>query len=169
MKEETDRIMEGTSYEANGHFYHDAMTLMTCSKTKTYMQINDLLKYWLLPLDNLQARTRYHNSIPGDSPELMPLDETLNMDIHSSVRYHVAITAHLAKENTNKFTFSTPREVSNAYLRLVDPISGNAPSSRRIIQDCEKWVRSLQNIRQAGGKIVEGFGRNGHRQGHEGK
>jgi hypothetical protein len=99
----------------------------------------------------------------------MPLDETLNMDIHSSARYHVAITAHLAKENKKKFTFSTPKEVSNAYLRLVDPISGNAPSSRRIIQDCEKWVRSLKKIRQAGGKIVEGFGRNGHRRGHEGK
>jgi hypothetical protein len=169
MKEETDRIVEGISYEGNVQFYHDALTLMMCSKTKAYMQKNDLLKYWLLPLENLQAGTRYHNSIPGDSPELMPLDGTLNMDIHSSARYHVAITAHLAKENKKKFTFSTPREVSNAYLRLVDPISGNAPSSRRIIQDCEKWVRSLQKIRQAGGKIVEGFGRNGHRRGHEGK
>jgi hypothetical protein len=84
MKEETDIIMEGTSYEGSGQFYHDALMLMTCRKTKAYMQKNDLLKYWLLPLKNLQAGTRYHNSIPGDSPKLFPLDETLNMDIHSS-------------------------------------------------------------------------------------
>jgi hypothetical protein len=44
----------------------------------------NLLKYWLLPLEDLQRGTRYHNSIPGDSPELMPLDET-----H---RYHLKIT-----------------------------------------------------------------------------
>jgi Ca2+-dependent lipid-binding protein len=66
------------------------------------MQKNDLLKYWLLPLENLQAGTKYHNSIPGDSTKLMPLDETLNMYIHSSARYHVTITAHLAKENKTK-------------------------------------------------------------------
>jgi hypothetical protein len=132
MKEETERIIEGTSYKGHGQFYHDALTLMTCSKTKSNMQKNEFFKYWLLPLENLQAGTRYHNSIPGDSPELMPWDETLNMDIHSSARYHFAITAHLAKENKKKFTFS-------------------------------------KKIRQAGGKIVEGFGRNGHWRGHEGK
>jgi hypothetical protein len=42
----------------------------------------------------------------------MLLDETLNMDIHSSARYHVAITSHLAKNDPKKFTFSTPKEVS---------------------------------------------------------
>jgi hypothetical protein len=62
MKEETDRIMEGTSYEGIGQFNHDALALMTCSNTKAYMQKNDSLKYWLLPLENLQVGTRYHNS-----------------------------------------------------------------------------------------------------------
>jgi hypothetical protein len=133
------------------------------------MEQNGLLKYWLLPLEGLQAGTRYHNSIPGDSPELMPLDETLNMDIHSSDRYDEAITAHLAKSDPNKFTFSTPKEVSNAYLPLVDDVTGNVPSSHRIVQDCDKWEGTLEKIRKAEGKIVEGFGRNGHRRGHNGK
>jgi hypothetical protein len=44
---------------------------------------HNLLKYWLLPIEDLQKRTQYHNSIPGDSPEMMPLDEVLNMDIHA--------------------------------------------------------------------------------------
>jgi hypothetical protein len=38
MKEETERIMEGTAYEGHGQFYHDALTLMMGSKTKAYMQ-----------------------------------------------------------------------------------------------------------------------------------
>jgi hypothetical protein len=126
MKKETDIVMEGTSYDGKGQFYHDAMTLVICNKTKQYMQDNDLLKYWLLLLEGLQAGTRYHNFIPGDNPELMPTDKTLNMNIHSSARYHVAITAHLAKNDPKKFTFSTPKEVSSAYLRLVDNVISNA-------------------------------------------
>jgi hypothetical protein len=52
----------------------------------------------------------------------------------------------------------------------VNPNTGGAPSSRRVIQDCDKWLRSLEKIRKAGGKIVEGFGRNGHRHSsHRGK
>jgi hypothetical protein len=128
------------------------------------------LRYWLLPLESLQEGTRYQNSILGDSPELMPLDETLNMDIHVSARYHVAITSHLENDNPLKFSFSTPKEISRAYLRIVNPNTGGAPSSRRVIQDCDKWLRSLEKIRKAGGKIVEGFGRNGHRHSsHRGK
>jgi hypothetical protein len=34
MKKETDREMKGTCYEGKGQFYHDAMMLMTCNKTK---------------------------------------------------------------------------------------------------------------------------------------
>jgi hypothetical protein len=161
--------MEGTSHEGKGKFYHDALTLMTCIKTKQYIQDNVLLKYWLLPLEGLQAGTRYHNSIPDDSPELMPFDETLNMDIHSSARYQVAITVHLAKNDPKKFTFLTPKEVSSAYLQFIDDATGNTPSLHRIVQDCDKWEKSLEKIRQAGGKIVEGFGRNGHRRGHKRK
>jgi hypothetical protein len=50
------------------------------------MNKHNLLRYWLLPLENLQEGTRYQNSIPGDSPELMSLDETLNIDIRNGGR-----------------------------------------------------------------------------------
>jgi hypothetical protein len=53
---------------------------MTCKKSIKYMQDKDYLKHWLLPLEGLQHGTIYNESIPGDSPELMPLYETLNMD-----------------------------------------------------------------------------------------
>jgi hypothetical protein len=73
--------------------------------TKMDNHMKKEIKYWLLPLEGLQAGTRYHNSIPDDSPELMPLDETLNMDIHLSARYHVAITAHLCEKRPQEIHF----------------------------------------------------------------
>jgi hypothetical protein len=88
----------------------------------------------------------------------MPLDETLDMDIHASARYHVAITSHLPNDDPRKYSISTPKEISGAYLFLVDPSTGGAPSSTRIVQDCEKWIRSLGKIREVGGKMVQGFG-----------
>jgi hypothetical protein len=142
---------------------------MTCKKSIKYMKDKDYFKHWILPLEGLQHGTRYNESIPGDSPELMPLDETLNMDIDASVHYHVAITAYLPNDDPIKYSFSMPDEISRAYLHLVHPVTGGDPSCNRIVQDCEKWIRSQMKIRQAGGKMVEGFGRNGHRRGNQGK
>lgn len=135
---ETKRVMKGTKNEGNGLWYHDALSLMTCKKSVQYMKQKGIFDNWLLPWGRLQEGTRYNESIPGDSPELMPLDETLNMDIHASARYHVAITSHLPNDDPRKFSFATPNEISRAYLRLVDYVTGGAPSSTRIIQDCEK-------------------------------
>jgi hypothetical protein len=86
------------------------------------------------------------------------------MDIHATAHYHVAITSHLPNDDPIKYYFSTPEEISRAYLHLVDPATGGAPSLTRIVQDCEKWIKSLGKIREAGVKMVQGFGRNGHRE-----
>jgi hypothetical protein len=146
MKDETDWVMKGTKYEGKSHFYHDALTLMTCTKMKAYMNKHNLRRYWLLPQENLQEGTRYQNSIPGDSPELMPLDETLNMDIHVSARYHVAITSHLQNDNPLKFLFSTPKEISREYLRIVNPDTGGGlhhlgESFKTVTNGSEVWKR----------------------------
>jgi hypothetical protein len=101
--------MEGTKCEGKGQFYHDALALMTCKKTKAYMQKHNLLQYWLLSLEDLQEGTIYRNSIIGDSPELMPLDKTLNMNVHTAARRHVALTSHLPNDNPKKFSFTTPK------------------------------------------------------------
>jgi hypothetical protein len=69
------------------------------------------------------------------------------MEIHASARYHVSITSHLPNGDPKKYYFPTPKEISRAYLRLVDPTTGGAPSSKRIVQDCEKWIRSLGKTR----------------------
>jgi hypothetical protein len=110
---------------------------MTYNKSKAYMKEHNLLKYWLLPLEKLQAGTRYNDSIPGDSPELMPLDDTLNQDIHSSARYHVAITSHLPKDDPRKFSFATPKEISRTSALWTNTLE--APAH---LDESSKTVRS---------------------------
>jgi hypothetical protein len=124
MVEETQKVTKGTNHEGHGKFYHDVLTLMTCKKSIRNMKDRDYFKHWILPLEGLQHGTRYNESIPGDIPELMPLDETLNMDIHASARFHVAITAYLPDGDPIKYSFSTPKEISRAHLRLVHPVTG---------------------------------------------
>jgi hypothetical protein len=102
------------------------------------MNKHNLLRYWLLLLENLQEGTRYHNSIPGDITELMPLDETLNMDIHASAGYHVVITSHLYNDNPLKFSFSTPKEISRAYFRIVNPDTGGGDPSSSAYWPCTR-------------------------------
>jgi hypothetical protein len=139
---ETKKVMKGTQNEGQGLWYHNALSLMTCQKSGQYMKAKGIFNNWLLPWGRLQEGTRYHESIPGDSLELMPLDETLDV----SARCHVAITSHLPNDDPRKYYLSTPKDISRAYLRLVDPETGGAPSSTRIVQDCEKWIRSLEEI-----------------------
>jgi hypothetical protein len=86
MCDEVDRVTKSTKHEGEVKFYHGALTLTACEKSKAYMCEHNLLKYWLMPIKDLQKRTQHHNSIPGDSPEMMPLDETRNMDIHACAR-----------------------------------------------------------------------------------
>jgi hypothetical protein len=96
----------------------------------------------LLPLEGLQEGTRYTSSIPGDSPEIMPLNETLNMDIHSRDKYHVALMDHLPNDDPKIFSFATPKRspAGASTLWILKPM---AP---RMIQDCDKWIISLEKI-----------------------
>jgi hypothetical protein len=136
---ETKIVMKVTPYEGKGLWYHDALSLMTCNKSIHYMKEKGIFKNWLLPLGRLQEGTRYHESIQGDSPELLLLDETLNMDSHVSARYHVTITSHLPNNDPLKFSFSTHKEISRAYLRHVDPVIGSAPLQKELSRNVRNW------------------------------
>jgi hypothetical protein len=62
MVDEVNRVMKGTKHEGEGQFYHDALTLMTCAKSKAYMMEHDLLKYWLLGVEPGTAEKRVPRS-----------------------------------------------------------------------------------------------------------
>ena len=52
------------------------------------MRQNGYLHKWLFPLNGLQDGTPYAGRPLGNSPEFMPLDNSLNRDIIHSFRMH---------------------------------------------------------------------------------
>jgi hypothetical protein len=146
-------------------FYHDALSLMVCDETKQWMQTKGYLKHWILPACGLQHGDlkEYDGRPVGNSPEMQPLDNNLNKDMHDGVQYHCAATAHLPDDDSDprKFSLSTPQRGDHAYFRVLDGV----PTSERIVQDCTRWEENLWAIFRAKGALVPGIGnREGRRR-----
>ena len=167
--DESKALMVGTKHEDDWLFYHDALSLMTAKDCIAWMKDKNIHAIWLLPMLDCNAGTPYEGKPVGNSPELMPLDNSLNQDLHESVRQHVALTQSLDNDDVNKFDISTPRRGSRAYHRVwnspeAEGAIGSAVSSRRIVQDTNKVLQALFIIRDNNGAAVEGLAsRQGHR------
>ena len=119
----TDKVFEGTTHENDWLFFHDALSLMTAKDTVKWMkqqQFKGKSYYdrWILPCLGLhqdeEGLKRYHCSPVGNSPENIPMDETLNRDTHTAVNRHVAWTAALPIDDERKFDLSTPLHATRA-------------------------------------------------------
>ena len=76
-------------------------------------------------------------------------------------------TFHLPKEHGDKFSYSTPNNIVDAYRRVSAPEEegGGIPTSKRIIQDVDKMLYALICIKDEKGGVVEGIAtREGHRR-----
>ena len=121
---------------------------------------------WLTPVKELNAGTVYANRPTGDSPEMMPMDASLNMDVDNVVAR--VVTHHLPDDDVRKMTLSTPKKQTAVYLKVWDPkFTGDnegAASSVRIVQDTNKFFSSCRAIVKAMGAVVHGLAsRGGHR------
>ena len=71
----------------------------------------------------------------------------------------------LDDDDPRKFSMSTPKRGSSAYLRVNDPFQGVAPTSERIIQDIDRVFDSMVLICAKKGCVIDdGSTQNGHRQ-----
>jgi hypothetical protein len=116
--DESKTLMAGTKHEDDWLFYHDALSLMTAKDCTAWMKDENIHARWLLPMLDCNAGTPHELKPVGNSPELMPLDNSLNQDLHESVRQHAALTQSLGNDDINKFDISTPRRGSRAYHRV---------------------------------------------------
>ena len=65
---------------------------------------------WIRPeLGVNDAYKYYKNNPPGNRPEMMPMDNRLNQDIHEGVKAHIATTQHLPNSDKRKFMGDTPK------------------------------------------------------------
>ena len=174
----TKNAFKGTEFETTYRWSHDALKQMTDDDCKAWMKEKKIWHRWIKPelecndfisvYDETKEKTvtsRHYKDRPvGDSPEMMPLDASLNWDIDCSLCMHVLLTSHLENENPLKFRKDNPGQISKAIIKLYHPETGVVPNSKRIVEDCERIVKSAMTIVKAGGGIVPGLcNRNGHR------
>ena len=122
-------------------------------------------------MNGLQDGTPYAGRPVGDSPEFMPLDNSLNRDILHSLYFHCVLSRFvLDGEGTDEeernmcFSFSTPKEIARGLKRIWESKMGTS-SSARIIQDVDLALKALEIVYLANGAAVEGLAdRNGHRR-----
>ena len=131
---------------------------------------------WIIPvlgcndeirMDDGSTNTNYTGRPVGNSPEFMPLDNSLNNDIHQAAKAQVSATRFLPKDDPKRFSFATPETIKHAYGRIhcprYDPRSA-IPTNDRIAQDINKVFFCLLTVMEAEGKVVPGLAsRKGHR------
>jgi hypothetical protein len=154
--------------------YHDALSLMTATRTVAYMEKMDYYRHWILPEHNifsdLPECRKWKKKPVGNRPEVMPLDQSLNKDVHDGVDQQVVLSQKLTDDDDKKFSTRTPKHGLLAYLRVWD----HHPPSERIIHDIDQTLHAMKIIVAAKGILVEGLAtRTGDRYhsggGHGGK
>ena len=76
-------------------------------------------------MNGFQDGTPYAGRPVGNSPEFMPLDNSLNRDILHSLRFHCVLSrvvldreATDEEERNMRFSFSTPKEIARGLKRI---------------------------------------------------
>ena len=91
MMKEAENLMKGSIHEDDFFIVHDALVLMTAKETIQWMKEKNYFHRWLLPMNGLQDGTPYDGRPVGNSPEFMPLDNSLNRDILHCLRFPFSI------------------------------------------------------------------------------
>ncbi len=165
---QTKKYYKDTEHRDTYMFYHDALSLMTAKLCVEWMKQQkisgeDTVVYdgWIKPELGLNDHiSTFGGRPPRNSPELMPLDTSLNQDIHESAKKHnlisMAIRTHGVADNC-LFSMATPKEAARCYKRICNPITGVVPTLQRILQDVNKVITALHVIYNAEGVYVPGL------------
>jgi hypothetical protein len=160
-------MFKGTTHEEDWVFYHDALSQLTAKETINWMKAKGYYDRWIHPVNELhqdQPDLKVYWGRPvGDRPENMPWDNNLNQDAHLMVSHHVMFTSSYEEDDERKFSLSTPKRASYAYRRILDPDTGIAPSSERILHDVDLVFVNLMKIHEAEGSKLNLTSRPGRR------
>ena len=157
MTNESEKLMKGSVHEEDFFIVHDALVLMTAKETINWMRKNGYLPIWLIPLNGMQDGTPYTGYPVGNSPEFMPLDNSLNRDIlhslsiHSVLRRYIVYGEETDNEESNiYFSYSKLREIAQGLKRIWDSKMGT-PSSVRIIEYVDLVLKALEIVYRVNG------------------
>ena len=91
MMKEAENLMKGSVHKDNFFIVHDALVLITAKETIEWMKDKNYF-HRLLPMNGLQDGTPYAGRPVGNIPKFMPLDNSLNIDILNSLRFHCVLS-----------------------------------------------------------------------------
>jgi hypothetical protein len=165
---EGNRIWAGTGREDTWMMYHDALSVWWEKESQDYLKSlpcpieGNPNRTWydrqikICGENNDKVSNRYKNCLPGDSPELMPLDCHLFADLQEGAAKNVAITYHIKATDEDvalKYSFATPAKV---YESLQRTIAAGCPSPKRISEDIKRiFEETLGRIVEAEGCYIE--------------
>jgi hypothetical protein len=148
--------------------YHDHLSIWWEAETQAYLKSlpcpieGNPNRTWydrqikICGENNNKVSKRYKNCLPGDSPELMPLDCHLFADLQEGAAKNVALTYHIKATDANanlKYLFATPAKV---YESLQRTIAAGCPSPKRISEDIKRiFEETLERIVEAEGCYIE--------------
>jgi hypothetical protein len=173
MIEQGEKLWKGTDWQDLWIISHDALSILWNESTQEWLQT------LRCPITGWEDRTwadrfikicgkwndlvnkRYKNSLPGDSPEVMPLDCHLFSDVKEGVARNVALTYFLDKNDPRKYSLSTPHK---AELSIWRTIKAGCPSAERILTDCNNAVKNLRHIVASNGIYIADSSRAGVRE-----
>ena len=92
MMKESDKPMKESVHEDDFFIFHDALVLMTAKEKIKWMKEKKCFHRWLLPMNGLQDGTPYPGRPVVNSPEFMPLDNSLNRAILQSLCFHCVLS-----------------------------------------------------------------------------
>jgi hypothetical protein len=93
----------------------------------------------------------YKDSLPGDSPEVQPLDSHLFADIKEGVSRNVATSFLFADNDATKYSLRTPKHVFDSIERTI---KSGCPSKKRIVEDINRIPHVMQLIIEAKGTYL---------------
>lgn len=126
----TKEFYKDTPQADTYYFSHDALSQLTANATVAWMkeitipgENKTIYDRWLKPELGLNDRfgTKWQARLMGNSPELMPLDNSLNQDLHEGVRLHVSLsTMYFERGETEPriFLLTTPAQTASAIERV---------------------------------------------------
>ena len=149
--EQGNILFEDTPFKDTWVIYHDALSSWWSKGAQDHMKARDFKHRQVRCLDFTAAGTRYEFSLPGDTPEYMPLDSNLFSDLEKMVRWNVAATNELPRGHPDKFDLTTPTSAWSAVSRTWI----HAPTSDRIVEDINRVFNSIEEVIKARGGPVD--------------
>ena len=148
---EGNRLFKDTDFEDSWVVYHDALSQWWSKGAQDYMRERGFGDRQIRGLGHTNVGTRYEGTLPGDTPEYMPLDSNLFSDLEVMVRWNVAATYEFARGDPDKFDLTTPTSAWSAVARTWQ----YAPTSARIVEDIGRVFLAIEEVVAHEGEAVD--------------